>query len=288
MKTFLKMSGVALFIVALVVVVGAGFAAAQALDMTPGTNNSAAIPGQNSNPRQAMMANGGQGMMANGGQGMMPFDGPHPGGRGFGHGQGFIDMKTIIAEALGITVEELDAAHADGQRLPELVDELGLDLDAVEADIQAGLTAAINQAVTDGTITQEQADAMLARMELRVLAHEVVDMQAITADALGITVEDLIAAHADGQRLPELVDELGLDLDTVQADIRAGREAAINQALADGTITQEQADLLLSQGGMMGNGMGNGPRGRGHHGQGQGNCPNMTPPADDTVPTDEA
>ncbi|MBK9051538.1 MAG: hypothetical protein IPL78_11640 [Chloroflexi bacterium] len=246
MKTFLKMSGVALFIVALVVVVGAGFAAAQALDMTPGTNNSAAIPGQNSNPRQAMMANGGQGMMANGGQGIMPFDGPHPGGRGFGHGQGFIDMKPIIAEALGITVEELDAAHADGQRLPELVDELGLDLDAVEADIQAGLTAAINQAVTDGTITQEQADAMLARMELRVLAHEVVDMQAITADALGITVEDLIAAHADGQRLPELVDELGLDLDTVQADIRAGREAAINQALADGTITQEQADLLLS------------------------------------------
>lgn len=286
MKTFLKFGVVALFIMALVVAVGAGLAAAQALNLTPGTNNSAAIPGQSSNPRQAMMANGGQGMMANGGQGMMPFDGPHPGGHGFGNGQGFIDMKTIIADALGITVEELEAAHADGQRLPELAEELGLDLATVEADIQAGLTTAINQAVTDGTITQEQADAMLARMEMRVLAHAVVDMQAIVADALGITVEDLVAAHAAGQHLPEIVDELGLDLATVQADIQAGREAAINQALADGTITQEQADWLLSHGGMMGNGMGNGPRG--HHGQGQGNCPNMTPPADETVPTDEA
>jgi uncharacterized protein YidB (DUF937 family) len=284
MKTFLKISAVALVVVALVVVVGAGFAAAQALNMSPGTNTSAAIPGQGSNPRQAMMANGGQGMMANSGQSMMPFNGPHPGGHGFGQGQGFIDMKTIIAEALGITVEELEAAHADGQRLPELVDELGLDMDTVQADIQAGLTDAINQAVADGTITQEQADAMLARMEMRVLAHEVVDMQAIVADALGITVEDLVAAHANGQRLPDLVDELGLDMDTVQADIQAGREAAINQALADGTITQEQADWLLSHGGMMGNG----PRGRGHHGQGQGNCPNMTPPTNDTVPTDEA
>lgn len=276
MKTFLKFGVVALVVVALVVVVGAGFAAAQALNMSPGTNNSVIIQEQSSNPRQAMMANSSQGMM--------PFNGPHPGDRGFGNGQGFIDMKTIVAEALGITVEELEAAHADGQRLPELVDELGLDLDTVQADIQAGLTTTINQAVTDGTITQEQADAMLARMEMRVLAHEVVDMQAIVADALGITVEDLVAAHADGQRLPELVDELGLDMDTVQADIQAGREAAINQALADGTITQEQADWLLSHGGMMGNG----PRGRRHHGQGQGNCPNLTPPADETVPTDEA
>ncbi|MBP8000736.1 MAG: hypothetical protein KA314_07270 [Chloroflexi bacterium] len=280
MKTFLKIVAITLFVVALVAAVGAGFAAAQSVN-TPASPTTGMVPGQMNSPRGSMMGNGGQGMMANGGQGMMANGSP-----GFGRGMGLIDMKSIIAEALGITVEELDTAQAAGQRLPELVAELGLDMDTVQANIVAGLSEAINQAVTEGTITQEQADLMLARLEMRTLAHDLIDMQAIVADALGITVEDLLAAHADGQYLPELVDELGLDLATVQADIQAEREAAINQALADGLITQEQADWLLSHGGHAGMGYGGG---QGHRGGGNGgNCPNMTPPTDNTVPTDEA
>ena len=282
MKTVLKMGGIALLLVAIVVAVGAGLAAAQnANTPTPNGNTTA---NQNFGPRQTMMGNGGQGMMANGGQGMMANGGQGMmanGGTMANRGMGIIDRQSIVADALGITVEELQAAHQAGKTLPQLVAELGLDLEEVQANIQAGVTEAINQAVTDGTITQEQADMMLARMELRVLVHDVIDMDSIIANALGITVDELAAARAEGQHVPDLATELGLDLATVQADIQEGRTAAINQAVTDGTLTQEQADLLLSH-----QGMGGGHRG--HRGFG-GNCPNgTTPPVDNTAPVDPA
>lgn len=280
MKTFLKIAGIGLFLVALVAAVGAGFAAAQAQNNTAAGDAAAST----FSPRQVVWALANQVT----GQETPMGPGPHRGGHGFGLAQGLIDHKAIMADALGITVEELEAAHAEGKRLPELVAELGLDLDTVRANIHAGLTEAINQAVTDGTITQAQADMMLQRLEMRTLAHELIDMQAIVADALGITVEELEAARAEGKTIPQLIDELGLDRVEVRESIRAGREAAINQALAEGTITQEQADWLLNQGGRgAGRGFG-GPGGRGgHHGFG-GDCPNMTPSDTETIPTDEA
>lgn len=295
MKTILKIGGIALLLVAIVVAVGAGLAAAQnANTPTPNGNTTA---NQNFGPRHAMMNNGGQGMMGNGGQGMMGNGGQGMAGQGMmanggmmgnggmmAHGgMGIIDRQSIVAEALGITVEELQTAYQEGKTLPQLVAELGLDLDEVRAAIQAGVTEAINQAVTDGTITQEQADLMLDRMALHILVHDVIDMDSIIANALGITVDELAAARAEGKHVPDLATELGLDLATVRTDIQEGRTAAINQAVIDGTLTQEQADQLLSHQGM---GMGGRHRGQGGFG---GNCPNnTTPPVDNTAPVDPA
>lgn len=263
MKTFLKIGGVALLFVAIVVAVGAGLAAAQKAN----TPSAAANTTTNSSfdPLQVILNNGDQDLMSN--SGMMAHG-----------GMGIIDRPTIVAEALGITVEELQAAHAEGKTLPQLVSELGLDLEEVQANIQAGVTEAINQAVTDGSITQEQADLMLERMELRILVHDALDMNSIVADALGITVEELQAARATGQRVPDLISALGLDPATVRTAIQEGRTAAINQAVSDGILTQEQADWLLSHPRM--------GRQGGHHGQG-GNFPN-TPPTEEPTSADNA
>ena len=78
------------------------------------------------------------------------------------------------------------------------------------------------------------------------------------AKALGISVEELQAAHAEGKSLPTLIEELGLDRETVRANMETAKQEAIQQAVADGVITQEQADQILS-----GEGRGKrGPRGR--------------------------
>lgn len=298
MKTLLKIGGIALLLVAIVVAVGAGLAAAQNASTPSAVGNT--TTNQNFGPRQAMMNNGGQGMMAQGGQGMMGNGGmmaqggmmSNSGMMGNGGmmahgGMGIIDRQSIIAEALGITVEELQAARAEGKTLPQLVAELGLDLEEVRAAIQAGVTEAINQAVADGTLTQEQANWMLERMELHILVHDTLDMDSIIANALGITVDELAAARAEGKRVPDLVTELGLDLATVRTDIQEGRTAAINQAVEDGILTQEQADWLLSHQGMGGRHGGQG--GQGGFGRHGGNCPNgTTPPTEDTTPADNA
>lgn len=196
-------------------------------------------------------------------------------------GRGIIDRQTIVAEALGITVDELQAAHEAGKRLPNLVDELGLDMGTVLADIRAGVEAAIQQAVIDGTLTQAQADRILEQIEMRVLAHELIDRQVLVAAALGMTVDELEAARADGKTLADLAAEQGMDMSAIRTAVQAGREAVIAQALNDGTITQEQADWLLSH-----PGAGLGPRGRGPRG---GHGPQSAPPAnDETLPADSA
>lgn len=161
---------------------------------------------------------------------------------GFGHFGGDGDWLAYLAEALGITVDELEAAQEEAY------------------------AAAMADAVTAGEITQEQADEMLARRALSAY----IEHDAILATALGMTVEDLESALAGGQSLGAIIAERGIDAATLQANAQAAYEAAVQQAVTDGVITQAQADELLSGGGLNPFGLGGGghdwPGGRGGHG----------------------
>ena len=194
--------------------------------------------------------------------------------------RGFANREVIhqaIADALGITVEELDAARADGQSWKDLAEELNVDVETVFAAIEQAATDAINQAVADGDLTQEQADTILTRMELKSLARQIVDkdvIHAAIADALGVTVEELEAAREAGT-MRELVEASGLTRAELQEVATETRNQMIEQAVEDGTITQEQADELLESDGPgfgrgHGRGHGNGPGGRGPNGGGAG------------------
>jgi hypothetical protein len=108
-----------------------------------------------------------------------------------------------LAEALGITAAELQTAQ------------------------QSANEAAIDQALADGLITQAQADALKERSGMfgdrgghgfYGIDDTTIDMDALLADALGITTDELDAARAEAQDL------------------------ALAAAVADGSITQEQAD----------------------------------------------
>lgn len=153
------------------------------------------------------------------------------------HGSGGADEEAL-AEALGITVEELQAAR---QKL--MADRLA-------------------QAVEDGIMTQEQADTMLAMSAVKAY----IDREVILADALDMTVEELEAAREDGSLYDILSAITPADL---QAQMQAATESAVQQAAADGAITQAQADLITEQiangAGMMGRFGGRGGFG-GHHG----------------------
>jgi uncharacterized protein YidB (DUF937 family) len=196
--------------------------------------------------------------------------------------------RELLAEELGVTVEALDAAKeaaieaakADGTRPNReeiqalIAAELGISVEELDAAQTAVREAMFAQLVEDGSITQEQLDEMLAMKELREIAKDIFsreDAQAATAEALGLTVEELAAAHEDGTRLPQLAEEQGVDLETVMTAVSDARTAAIDQAVADGTLTQEQADLLQSQEGpRFGGPRGNcGPRDGGPRGGGQ-------------------
>ena len=81
---------------------------------------------------------------------------------GFMHGD-HDDMQETIANTLGISVDELQASHAEGKRLSKLAEELGIDMEQVHAAKEAALAQGLEDAVAEGRITREQADLITER-----------------------------------------------------------------------------------------------------------------------------
>ena len=82
------------------------------------------------------------------------------------------------------------------------------------------------------------------------------NMLEIKAEVLGLSVDDLKAAKEEGKTFQEITENQGLSVDELRAqmqekkqELRAekmeGMEAHIAQLVADGKITQEQADEKL-------------------------------------------
>jgi hypothetical protein len=183
---------------------------------------------------------------------------------GFGHRYGFggnSNWLTYLAEALGISVDELEDAQ------------------------ERAFEAAVADAVAAGDLTQEQADQILAAQALK----SYIDRTAILATALGLTQDELEAALAGGQSITDLMVAQGIDTATLQANAQAAYEAAIEQAVSDGVITQAQADQFLSQGNFGFGLFGRGERG-GHGGRygGRGNRGFDFPFLPDAVPDSES
>lgn len=94
------------------------------------------------------------------------------GGRGGQHGGARVDglheaMAAAAAQELGITAEELRAALRDGQSVAELAAAHGTSEQAVKDAALAAAKTTLDAAVAGGSLTQEQADAIYARLEER-------------------------------------------------------------------------------------------------------------------------
>jgi hypothetical protein len=150
-KRFLLISGTVVAALVLAGVIGVTVVSAQ--DPTP--------PGDSPFPLGGLHGFGGRG-----------------GRHGFGGRGGFGDhglmggewtMFDTMAETLGLTPEELFSKSHGGMTLEEIAEEQGISLEDIEATMAEARTASmqehIEQAVADGTMTQEQADWMLEGME---------------------------------------------------------------------------------------------------------------------------
>ena len=156
-------------------------------------------------------------------------------------GDDAIDMDALLAEELGISVEELQTAREEASEL------------------------ALQARIDSGEITADQAELMNIHQALK----DYIDRQALSAAALGMTVEELQAAHQEGKDMSALLEEKGLTQEEFQSAYQAALEAALQQAVKDGVITQAQADLVLANLDSFGRGGMPGPGGdRPHSGRG--------------------
>ena len=177
-------------------------------------------------------------------------DGRGPGG---GHGPLGTAELEAAAKVLGMTADELSTALQSGKTLEQLATEKGVDIQTVREAIQAV-------------------------RPLRLGSTEL----AAAAKALGMTNDELTTAIQSGKTLAQIATDKGVDLQKVQDAISAAHKeemrTQINQAVTNGTITQDKADWLLEgldKGYLDGPGFGFG--GRRGHGFGSGDAPAQTP-----------
>lgn len=92
------------------------------------------------------------------------------------------------------------------------------------------------------------------------------------ADALGTTTEELNRALSNGKTLNQIAQERGVSQDKLASTLETAIKAGLDKAVADGKMTQQQADTMLNHVGgnyrqmldMLGQGMG--PNSGGCHG----------------------
>ena len=91
-----------------------------------------------------------------------------PRGGRVGVGAGF--SLSTVADALGMTEDEVRQALRDGTTVAELAASKGVDVATVTDKLVAAATDRVNQAVADGRLSQERADDLLAALPERIAA----------------------------------------------------------------------------------------------------------------------
>ncbi len=164
----------------------------------------------------------------------------------------------VLSGALGMEPEAIREALKEGATLADLIEVQGLDEDEVVADLKAGAIERVNQALEEGKIDEDRAEAMIARIEesdldtllnrdfaprppMPPIALEMV------ADALEMSEEDLHAALEDGQTVPELIEAEGLSVEAVADDLKGAVVARVEDAVEEGKIDEDRADVMLER-----------------------------------------
>ena len=230
-------------------------------------------------------------------------------GRGFeGRGLGGTHLSraalAAVAKELNMTTDELTTQLKGGAIVADLADKAGVDLQKVRdaataADKQAAKDA-IEKAVTDGKLTRAQADWMLQGIDQGYGTRgkfgfgfgfgKGMDMMAgntgleAAAKVLKMTADQLSTQLWGGRTLAQLAEKAGVKLEDAQTAMQNAQKdaqrAAIEQAVKDGRLTQQQADWLLKglDNGYLGRGGGMFSGGRGHGwGPGMKQAPQQTP-----------
>lgn len=246
---------------ALVATLGiAGFAYAQ--DNQPGTPTAPASP---FNGQGFMMHKG------RGGQGFLP-----NAGIGFGRDGILHDyMLPAFGQAFDLSDAELSVLEEAQQIMDNIAENYPPGSEEFITRMKEAVETAVDAALADGAITEEQAQNMLDRLNQSgkpavggkgfgrrgmgtpqdgLLADYI---EPAIAEAFGLSVDELQARQEAGETLWDIGVEQGLTLEQFQTIMQEAHTNAINNALNDGVITQDQADLMLErleQGGAFGRG----------------------------------
>ena len=198
-----------------------------------------------------------------------------------------LTSKTVLAATVaGLAVAGGGAAIAASQTdspassfLDSVAKHLGISSQELEDATKAAAIEQVDQALADGKLTQEQADAMKERIESgegpflfgpgfgfrhafggpggmgghfggpggegrHLFFGGKLDA---ASEYLGVGEADLMERLANGESLAEIAQAEGKSVDGLEQAILAAARSRLDEAVADGHLTQEQADAMFER-----------------------------------------
>jgi len=154
------------------------------------------------------------------------------------------------------------------QRLHEAIaGVLGIGVDEYDAAVDTARAQVLDEAVTEGLLTEEQAELMQDRMEQGfgpgmmggsyggwhgrgmmgggMMGGIENSLLSVAAKELGMTTDELIAELSDGKTIAQVAGERSVDPQAIADAYMAERSAWLADLVAEGRLTQEQADAML-------------------------------------------
>lgn len=178
----------------------------------------------------------------------------------------------IVATETGLEPAEIVAQVREGSTGADIITANGGDVEAVKAELITVLTKRINTAVANGRMNQERADSLLSNLDnlvnralngelrpannpnrpnlvnrARATAVAWRDLIQAVAEETGLNQVNILQQARNGVPLATIITDSGGSVDNVIAAAVTSATEQINTALAEGTLTQAQADVLLER-----------------------------------------
>lgn len=180
-------------------------------------------------------------------------------------------LTEVLTETLGLSGSEIRESLADGKSLADIAADQGVALEDLKAAILDSAQERLDQAVLDGKIDQERADAVAARMAEGIDEHlnrtfdgerrgpfghrhgangqgmnDRGENVAELAEFLGLTTEEIREAREDGQTMAEIAAEQGISEEAL-VDFLVGQvQERLDGAVESGKIDADKVDDMLA------------------------------------------
>lgn len=169
-------------------------------------------------------------------------------------GERAAQIQQRVADALGISVEELKAAREEARAakpetpptdkaarredaLNRMATALGKTTDELKAALKTAAEAGLDDAVAAGKIDQATADAAKAKLDAGEAPRDV--LRSIRGEK---AKERIAAAVESGKLTQEQADKIIARIDEGKGPFRPGKR--LDKAVENGKLTQEQADQI--------------------------------------------
>jgi DNA-binding CsgD family transcriptional regulator len=186
-----------------------------------------------------------------------------------GVGGGMVRRAVVqaVVKATNLTMVEITQQWASGKTLSEIITSNGGTVETVTADAKTTVTDALTKAVTNGRLTQAQADEQIAALDAAIntvltttfaeagqnasqrVAELGVDLALFkaTQDTTGLSRANLVTQlSADGATYASVIAANNATVDAVKTAATKIITDRLTQAVSNGRLAQKQADELLA------------------------------------------